>query len=38
LLVRPPEHALAALAAAAPLLGGACATRPGMWSARLLSW
>jgi 23S rRNA (adenine2030-N6)-methyltransferase len=38
LLVRPPERALAALAAAAPVLGAACATRSGVWSARLLSW
>jgi 23S rRNA (adenine2030-N6)-methyltransferase len=38
LLVRPPEGTLPALAAAAPVLGGGCATRPGVWSARLLSW
>jgi 23S rRNA (adenine2030-N6)-methyltransferase len=37
-VVRPPGGALEALAAAAPVLGARCATRPGVWSARLISW
>ena len=37
-LVRPPAGALAAIAAAAPVLGARCATRPGVWSFRLASW
>ena len=37
-LVRPPEGTLAALAAAAASLGERCATRPGVWSLRLVSW
>jgi 23S rRNA (adenine2030-N6)-methyltransferase len=37
-LVRPPAGACAALAAAAPVLGARCATRPGAWSFRLVSW
>jgi 23S rRNA (adenine2030-N6)-methyltransferase len=38
LLVRPPAEALPALAAAAPIVGDRCATRPHAWSLRLLSW
>ncbi len=37
-LVRPPNGALAALAAAAPVLGARCATRPGVWSLRVASF
>ncbi len=37
-LVRPPVHALAAIAAAAVPLGTRCATRAGVWSLRLASW
>ncbi len=37
-LVRPPDGALAAIAAAAPILGARLATRPGAWSLRLASW
>ena len=37
-LVRPPEGTLAAIAAAAPVLGARCATRGGVWSLRLASW
>lgn len=37
-LVQPPPGALAAVAAAAPVLGERCATRPGVWSLRLASW
>jgi len=38
ILVRPPEGALEAIAAAAPVLGARCATRPGVWSLRMVSW
>ncbi|MFN8543650.1 MAG: 23S rRNA (adenine(2030)-N(6))-methyltransferase RlmJ [Candidatus Binatia bacterium] len=38
LLVRPPAAAIAALAAAAPVVGEHCATPAGTWSLRLLSW
>jgi len=38
ILVRPPDGTLAAIAAAAPMLGARCATRPGVWSLRLASW
>ena len=37
-LVRPPAGTAAALAAAAASLGERCATRPGVWSLRLVSW
>ena len=37
-LVRPPAGTLEAIAAAAPILGACCATRPGVWSLRLASW
>jgi 23S rRNA (adenine2030-N6)-methyltransferase len=37
-LVRPPAGTLAAIAAAAASLGERCATRPGVWSLRLVSW
>ena len=37
-LVRPPAGALAAIAAAAPMLGARCATRTGIWSLRLTSF
>src|SRR6185503_18550453 len=38
LLIRPPEGAVAAIAAAAVPLGGHCATRAGVWSLRLAAW
>ena len=38
LLIRPPEGAIAAIAAAAVPLGERCATREGVWSLRLTSW
>lgn len=38
ILVRPPDGATAAIAAAAPVLGSRCATRAGVWSLRLVSW
>lgn len=38
ILVRPPEGALEAIAAAAPVLGARCATRAGVWSLRMVSW
>lgn len=38
LLVRPPDGALGAIAAAAPLVGSRCATRDGSWSFRMVSW
>jgi 23S rRNA (adenine2030-N6)-methyltransferase len=38
ILVRPPDGALEIIAAAAPVLGGRCATRPGVWSSRMVSW
>jgi 23S rRNA (adenine2030-N6)-methyltransferase len=38
LLVRPPAGSLDAIAAAAPVLGSACATQPGRWSFRMQSW
>ncbi len=38
LLVRPPDGAVAALAAAAPVIGAACATRAGAWSLRVMAW
>ncbi|HWP64945.1 MAG TPA: 23S rRNA (adenine(2030)-N(6))-methyltransferase RlmJ [Candidatus Limnocylindria bacterium] len=37
-LVRPPESALGAIAAAAPALGARLATRGAAWSMRLVSW
>lgn len=37
-LIRPPASSLAAIAAAAPILGTRCATRAGAWSLRLSSW
>ena len=37
-LVRPPEGAVATIAAAAPVIGAACATRPGVWSSRFVAW
>ena len=37
LLVRPPDGALEAIAAAAPVLGAACATQVGRWSFRMLA-
>ena len=36
--VRPPADALGTVAAAAASLGKRCATRPGDWSLRLVSW
>lgn len=38
ILVRPPDGVLTSIAAAAPVLGARCATRPGVWSLRLASW
>lgn len=38
ILVRPPEGACAALAAAAPVLGARCAVFSGRWSFRMQSW
>lgn len=38
ILVRPPAGVLPAIAAAAPILGARCATRPDAWSLRLRSW
>jgi 23S rRNA (adenine2030-N6)-methyltransferase len=38
LLVRPPDGAVAALAAAAPAIGARCATHAGAWSLRLRAW
>jgi 23S rRNA (adenine2030-N6)-methyltransferase len=38
LVVNPPSGAIEALAAAAPLIGRACATRVGTWSFRLSAW
>jgi 23S rRNA (adenine2030-N6)-methyltransferase len=38
LLVRPPDGAVGAIAAAAPVLGAACATHPQTWSSRVKSW
>ena len=38
LLVRPPEGALDALAAAAPVIGQRCAVREGRWSLRMVAW
>jgi len=35
LVVRPPDGVLERLAAAAPVIGAACATQPGTWSFRL---
>jgi 23S rRNA (adenine2030-N6)-methyltransferase len=37
-LVRPPDGVLAALGAAGTAIGERCATRPGAWSMRLVSW
>ncbi len=37
-LVRPPAGTLEAVAAAAPIIGARCATRPGAWSLRVVSW
>lgn len=38
ILVRPPAGVLESIAAAAPVLGARCATRPGTWSLRMVSW
>lgn len=38
LLVRPPARVLDAIAAAAPIIGAACATQPGRWSYRMQAW
>jgi len=38
LLVRPPDGALPAIAAAAAVLGPACATQRQAWSVRIRSW
>ncbi|HEY2386802.1 MAG TPA: 23S rRNA (adenine(2030)-N(6))-methyltransferase RlmJ [Candidatus Binatia bacterium] len=38
LLVRPPAGTLEALAASAPTIGRACATRQGAWSFRTHAW
>ena len=38
LLVRPPAGAVAAIAAAAPVIGERCATRAGAWSFRMQTW
>ncbi len=38
ILVRPPEGTVAAITAAAPVLGERCATRPGVWSLRVVAW
>ncbi len=37
-LVRPPDRAVAAIAAAAAVLGPRCATRAGVWSLRVVAW
>ena len=37
-LVRPPDGTLAAVAAAAPRVGAACATQGSAWSFRMQSW
>jgi 23S rRNA (adenine2030-N6)-methyltransferase len=37
-LVRPPDGVLAALGSAGTALGERCATRPGAWSMRVVSW
>ncbi len=38
LVVRPPDGMLAAVAAAAPIVGPRCATPDGFWSLRMQSW
>lgn len=38
LMVRPPAGVRESIAAAAPILGTRCATRPGIWSLRMTSW
>jgi 23S rRNA (adenine2030-N6)-methyltransferase len=38
LLVHPPPGVVEAVAAAAPVLGRACATHAGSWSSRALGW
>jgi hypothetical protein len=38
LLVRPPSGTLEALAAAAPVIGAACATQRDRWSFRMQCW
>jgi 23S rRNA (adenine2030-N6)-methyltransferase len=38
LLVRPPDRAVAAVAAAAPGVGRRCATHDGAWTFRMESW
>ncbi len=38
LLIRPPAGVLATIGAAAPILGAACAIRPGVWSSRTVAW
>jgi 23S rRNA (adenine2030-N6)-methyltransferase len=38
LLVRPPAGAIESIAAAAPIVGAACATQNGRWSLRAQAW
>jgi 23S rRNA A2030 N6-methylase RlmJ len=38
LLVRPPAGAVETIAAAAPIVGAACATQSGRWSFRSQAW
>jgi 23S rRNA (adenine2030-N6)-methyltransferase len=38
LLVRPPAGAMESIAAAAPIIGAACATQNGRWSMRAQAW
>ena len=38
LLVRPPAGAIESIAAAAPIVGGVCATQSGRWSFRSQAW
>ena len=38
ILVRPPAGSVEAIAAAATVLGERCATRPGVWSLRVVAW
>ena len=37
LLIRPPAGVLQTIAAAAPVIAAACATRPGVWSSRMVA-
>jgi len=37
-VLRPPAGALEAIGSAAPVVGAACATRDGVWSARIEAW